>query len=142
MIHGLLWLPLLVAFFWLARQGAREYQKIESYRVWAEQFDRAKYDIYAVLGQKDDLMTWGKPTTKEMVDLKSFSLQDVENINLVVDDKIIDTENLPQKGKAIALEFAFLEETKSVRVPFTEVPLAAQWTKFLQGELERVKGVL
>jgi hypothetical protein len=141
MIHGLLWLPLLVAFFWLARQGAREYQKIEAYRVWAEQFDRAKYDIYAVLGQKDDLMTWGKPTTKEMVDLKNFSLKDVENISLVVDDKKIDTENLPQKGKAIALEFSFLEETKSVRVPFTEIPLAAQWTKFLQEELQRVKGV-
>jgi hypothetical protein len=140
MIHGLLWLPLLVAFFWLARQGAREYQKIEAYRVWAEQFERAKYDIYAVLGQKDDLITWGKPTTKEMVDLKSFSLKDVENISLVVDDKKIDTENLPQKGKAIALEFSSLEETKSVRVPFTEIPLAAKWTKFLQGELQRVKG--
>jgi hypothetical protein len=141
MIHGLLWLPLLVAFFWLARQGAREYQKIETYRVWAEQFDRAKYDIYAVLGQKDDLMTWGKPTTKGMVDLVSFSLQDVENINLVVDDKIIDTENLPRNGKAIALEFVVTSQTKSIRVPFTEVPLAAQWTKFLQGELERLKGV-
>ncbi|AFZ00472.1 hypothetical protein [Calothrix sp. PCC 6303] len=139
MIHGLLWLPLLVAFFWLARQGAKEYQKIEAYRVWAEQFERAKYDIYAVLGQKDDLITWGKPTTKEMVDLKSFSLKDVENIHLLVDDKMIDTENLPQKGKAIALEFSLLEETKSVRVPFTEIPLAAQWTKFLQQELERVK---
>jgi hypothetical protein len=139
MIHGLFWLPLLVAFFWLARQGAREYQKIETYRVWAEQFDRAKYDIYAVLGQKDDLMTWGKPTTKEMVDLQSFSLKDVEYIHLLVDDKIIDTENLPQKGKAIALEFSLPQNNKAIRVPFTEVALAAQWGKFLQGELERVK---
>lgn len=56
MEHGLLWLPLLAAFFWLAWQGSQEYQKIEAYRTWAEQFDKAKYDIYAVLGKKVTLL--------------------------------------------------------------------------------------
>ncbi len=52
MTRGLIWLPLLAIFIGLAWAGWNEYQKLEAYRAWAEQFDRAKYDIYAVLGQK------------------------------------------------------------------------------------------
>lgn len=87
MEHGLLWLPLLAAFFWLAWQGSQEYQKIEAYRTWAEQFDKAKYDIYAVLGKKGNSITWGKPTPQGPIKLETFSLDDVEEIRLVVDEK-------------------------------------------------------
>ena len=139
MERGLLWLPLLIAFFWLAWQGSREFKKVEAYRVWAENFDRAKYDIYAVLAQKENYMTWGKPTVKGIVDLDSFSLNDVSDINLLIDDKVINIEDLPRKAKKIELEFVFPEASKSVRVPFTEIPLAGEWGKFLQGELQRIE---
>lgn len=135
MERGLLWLPLLVAFFWLAWQGAREFQKVEAYRTWAEQFERAKYDIYAVLGQKGANITWGKPTTKGPIQLATFSLVDVQQIRLLIDDKEVDLKNPPEKGRKIELEFLFLKDTNSVRVPFTEIPLAAQWGKYLQGAL-------
>ncbi|MGB3642512.1 MAG: hypothetical protein WBA39_33765 [Rivularia sp. (in: cyanobacteria)] len=135
MERGLLWLPLLVAFFWLAWQGSREFKKVEAYRIWAENFDRAKYDIYAVLAQKENDMTWGKPTVKGIVDLKTFSLNDVENINLLIDDKPINIDELPRKAKKIELEFVLPEASESVRVPFTEIPLAGEWGKFLQREL-------
>lgn len=132
MERGLLWLPLLVAFFWLAWQGSKEYQKVEAYRVWAEQFDRAKYDIYAVMGQKEHNITWGKPTPKGPTQLETFSLLDVKDIQLLVDDKLVALESPPAKGRVIELEFLFSASTESVRVPFTEVPLAAQWCKYLQ----------
>lgn len=138
MERGLLWLPLLVAFFWLAWQGSREFKKVEAYRIWAENFDRAKYDIYAVLAQKDNEMTWGKPTVKGIVDLKTFSLNDVENIKLLIDDKPIKIDELPRKAKKIELEFVLPQAHESVRVPFTEIPLAGEWGKFLQGELQRI----
>ncbi|BAY82476.1 hypothetical protein NIES267_19560 [Calothrix parasitica NIES-267] len=139
MERGLLWLPLLVAFFWLARQGSREYQKVEAYRVWAENFDRAKYDIYSVLAQKGNDMTWGKPTVKGIVDLETFSLTSVSNINLLIDDKPINIDELPRKAKKIELEFVFSAASDKVRVPFTEIPLAGEWGKFLQGELQRIE---
>ncbi|MHC5600081.1 MAG: hypothetical protein ACYTXC_29845 [Nostoc sp.] len=139
MERGLLWLPLLVMFFWLAWQGSKEYQKVEAYRAWAEQFERAKYDIYAVLGQKDNNLTWGKPTPKGPIQLETFSLLDVKQIYLLVDDKKVDLETIPEKGRSIELEFLFSESTDSVRVPFTEIPLAAEWGKFLQRVLQNLR---
>lgn len=136
MERGLLWLPLLVMFFWLAWQGSKEYQKVEAYRTWAEQFERAKYDIYSVLGQKSNNITWGKPTPKGPIRLETFSLLDVKQIYLLVDDKLINMENAPDKGRSIELEFIFSESTNSIRIPFTEIPLAAQWGKFLQELLQ------
>jgi hypothetical protein len=130
MERGLLWLPLLAVFIWLAWSGWNEYQKVEAYRVWAEQFERAKYDIYAVLGQKGKNLTWGKPTRSGPVDIETFSLNDVQSIKLVVDGQIVTLENPPKKGRTIALEFLLPEST--VQVPFTEIPLAVEWGKFLQ----------
>ncbi|MFN6513713.1 MAG: hypothetical protein RMY29_004310 [Nostoc sp. CreGUA01] len=131
MERGLLWLPLLAMFFWLAWQGSKEYQKVEAYRVWAEQFERAKYDIYSVLGQKGNSITWGKPTPQGPIKLETFSLVSVQKISLLVDGKSVNVENPPDKGRSIELEFVFSESADSVRVPFTEIPLAAQWAKYL-----------
>jgi hypothetical protein len=137
MERGLLWLPLLGAFIWLAWAGKNEYEKLETYRRWAEGFDRAKYDIYAVLGQKDRLLTWGRPTKKAIVDLQSFSLEQVQQINLLVDGKIVDLGKLPNKGKAIYLEFTLdnASTPNIVKVPFTEIPLASKWGEFLRSQL-------
>lgn len=139
MERGLLWLPLLAAFIWLAWQGWNEYQKVEAYRNWAQQFERAKYDIYAVLAQKGSNLTWGKPTRKGPIKLETFSLKNVQSIRLIVDDKPVEIETPPDKGRAIALLFEFPDPAASISVPFTEIPLAAEWGKYLQQELQRLQ---
>lgn len=131
MARGLIWLPLLALFIWLTWAGWNEFRKVESYRAWAEAFDRAKYDIYAVLGQKGKEITWGKPTRKGPVDLQSFSLQQVKTIQLLVNQQSVDLENLPQNGRNVAIEFQ-LQDDAPIRVPFTDLELAAKWTKVLQ----------
>lgn len=136
MERGLMWLPLLAIFIGLAWAGWNEYQKLEAYRVWAEQFAKAKYDIYAVLGQQEDSLTWGKPTRSGPVNLQTFSLKNVHSIQLLVNGAVVDLENPPSSGKAIVLEF-LLKDAKPVQVPFTEIPLAAKWGKYLQQELQR-----
>ena len=138
MERGLLWLLLLAAFVWLAWQGRNEYQKVEAYRNWAQQFERAKYDIYAVLAQNGSNLTWGKPTPKGPIKLETFSLKDVQSIRLMVDAQPVPMETPPSKGGEIALEFVF-SPSASVRVPFTEIPLAAEWGKHLQKELQRLQ---
>jgi hypothetical protein len=136
MERGLMWLPLLAIFISLAWAGWNEYQKLEAYRVWAEKFDRAKYDIYAVLAQQGDNLTWGKPTRSGPVNLQTFSLKDVQALQLLVNGAVVDLENPPNSGSAIALEF-LLKDAAAVQVPFTEIALAAQWGKHLQQELQR-----
>ncbi|MGQ4647701.1 hypothetical protein [Lyngbya aestuarii] len=138
MERGLLWFPLLAVFCWLAWSGWNEYQKLEAYRRWAEQFDRAKYDIYAVLGQKNSDLTWGIPTRQGPVNQQSFSLQDVQSISLVVDSQEVDCETPPSKGRAIALKFILAEPASFIQIPFTEIPLAARWGNYLQQELKKL----
>lgn len=139
MERGLLWLPLLATFIWLTWSGWKEFQKVEAYRHWATEFERTKYDIYAVLGQKGSNLTWGKPTSKGPVNLETFSLKKVLSIRLLVDDQVADLETPPRKGRTIALEFLFPEPAASVKVPFTELPLAAEWGKYLQKQLQRLR---
>jgi hypothetical protein len=136
MERGLMWLPLLAIFISLAWAGWNEYQKLEAYRVWAQQFALAKYDIYAVLGQEEDKLTWGKPTRSGPVNLQTFSLKDVQSLRLLVNGTGVDLENPPNSGSAIALEF-LLQDMNTVQVPFTEIPLATKWGKHLQQELQR-----
>lgn len=131
MVRGLLWLPLLAVFCWLAWAGWNEYQKLEAYRAWAEQFDHAKYDIYAVLGQKGTELTWGKPTRKGPIDLQTFSLQQVKEIRLRLGEQTVDLEHPPESAASAALEFQ-LQSAATITVPFTDLALAVQWGKHLQ----------
>ena len=130
MERGLLWLPLLLVFIWLTWSGWNEYQKLEAYKVWAQDFDNAKFDIYAVLGKKDRQLTWGKPTRKGIVDLDSFCVDDVEEIKLLVGDRLVDLDNLPSQGEP-TLEFIFNNEKPTLKIPFTDITLAAKWLKYI-----------
>lgn len=135
MTRGLIWLPLLALFFWLAWAGWNEYQKVQAYRSWAEQFDRAKYDILAVLGQRGDQITWGKPTRKGMIALQTFSLEQVKSIQLLADDRPVDltVETLPRAGRA-ALAFQ-MDGDQVIHVPFTDLSMAQAWGKMLRSHL-------
>jgi hypothetical protein len=130
MERGLLWLPLLVVFFWLAWSGKKEYQKLEAYKLWAEQFDNSKYDIYAVLGKKGDLITWGKPTSKGIINENTFSLQKLDKISITIKNQVVDVNNLPENGEA-SLQF-LLKDNEVINIPFTDINLVVKWFNFLQ----------
>lgn len=138
MTKGLLWLPLLAVFCWLAWAGWNEFQKLEAYRSWAEPFDHAKYDIYAVLGQKGTDLTWGRPTRQGPVDLQTLSLQQVQAIQLSVDNQRIALDQAPQKARRVALAFD-LDAAPSVQIPFTDLALAIQWGQHLQQDWQQLQ---
>ncbi|MEB3356233.1 MAG: hypothetical protein VKK04_05870 [Synechococcales bacterium] len=138
MIHGLIWLPLLAIFIGLAWAGWNEYQKLEAYRAWAETCDRAKYDIYAVLGQRGDQLIWGKPTRQGPVELTSLSLNQVQTLQVVADRQPIDLANPPANPRQVALELQ-PQTSAPVQIPFTDVAIAIQWARALQQDLQRVQ---
>jgi hypothetical protein len=141
MERGLLWLPLLALFIGLAWAGWNEYRKLEAYQAWATEFDRAKYDICAMLGQKDDQLTWGKPTRHGPVNLQTLSLKDVRAIALTNGNTLIPAEQfsllqdeLPkQAARTISLQLTLADTTapQFILIPFTELSLALQWGEFL-----------
>lgn len=139
MERGLLWLPLLVMLIWLTWSGWNEYQKVKAYQVWSQQFERAKYDIRAVLGQSGTDLTWGIPSRKGPLNLTTFSLNQVESIDLQVDDQQVNLESLPKNGRVVALKFQFYSDV-SLLIPFTEIPLAASWARHLQRFLQAIQG--
>jgi hypothetical protein len=129
MERGLLWLPLLIVFIWLAWTGKKEYQKVETYKLWAQQFDNAKYDIYSVLGKKGDLITWGKPTDKGIINESTFSLKNITKINVTVKNQVIDLDRIPDNGEG-NLQF-ILTDNDTINVPFTDINLAIKWLNYL-----------
>jgi hypothetical protein len=134
MERGLFWLPLLALFVWLTWAGWNEYRKVEAYRMWAESFDRAKYDIRAVLGQVGDQLTWGMPHRNGPQQLKTFSLKLVKQIQLLVDGQVVDLNSPPARGQSIALRF-IREGAGAIDIPFTEIELASRWGQALTRDL-------
>lgn len=132
MERGLLWLPLLVMFIGLAWAGWAEYTKIEAYKLWAEGFEQAKYDLYSIMGYRNGTITYGKATRKGMVDLKTVAIASLSQISLQVNDQpITDLDNLPTKGKA-ALVLHPKANQAQIAIPFTQIDLAAKWVVYLQ----------
>lgn len=130
MERGLLWLPLLGLFIGLAWAGWNEYQKVETYRLWATQFDRSKYDIYSVIGQKDDQLTWGLPTRQGPIHLTTVALSQIQAVRVLVKGQEVLSDQPPRQGKAI-LELTVAGQAP-IAIPFTEPPLAIQWANYLQ----------
>lgn len=134
MERGLLWTPLLVLFIWLAWAGWNEYQKLEAYKVWAQSFERSKYDILAALGQVGDTLTWGKPTRSGPANLQSVDRQHIAAVQLWVDNQEIPPDNGVEGGKKahIALQMSDPAAKNPIVLPFTDVQMAMQWASFLR----------
>lgn len=139
MVHGLLWLPLLVFFVWITWAGWNEYQKVETYQQWASQFERAKYDIYAALGQTGQTLTWGTPTRQGIIDEQSIQLNHIRSIDVFNKDE--DDFKQAVKGSAQKSEAVIqltLEDGNTPQIPFTDVELAEQWHRFLASTIETI----
>lgn len=130
MVRGLLWLPLLALFIGLTWAGWNEYRKLEAYKLWAQSFERAKYDIYAALGQQGDALTWGVPTRQGVIEASTLNLKEVKEAALEVDAEPVDPDDLPRKGR-FAIGF-ILENGDHLSIPFTDGEMAAQWLAFLR----------
>jgi hypothetical protein len=137
MERGLLWLPLLGFFIWLTWSGWNEYRKLEAYKVWATDFERAKYDIYAVLGQQDDRLVWGRPTRQGPVEVTEISLADVTTLAVRTDVHGLVEALLP-KGCRIAVR-ATVSSGDRYWIPFTDAELAKAWQNRLQTLQESLK---
>lgn len=126
MLHGLLWFPLLGLFIWLAWAGRREFRQVEAYRIWAGNFETAKYDNLAVLGLQGDRLTWGKPTPAGPCDCQDLALSADLDVELWVDGDRCDLEAALASGRRAELRLLAPEHSKAT-IPFTNPELARNW---------------
>jgi hypothetical protein len=138
MERGLLWLPLLGVFVWLAWAGWNEYQKVQAYETWAVDFDRSKYDVQAVLGQAGNTISWGQPTRQGPINLISLSLADIDGLSLASKNRVLSTDADPPVGQPVDLVLTLITG-EQYRIPFTDGALADQWKKALHQSLEALK---
>lgn len=131
MERGLLWLPLLGVFIWLAWAGWNEYQKLEAYKQWASEFERAKYDIYTALGQQGDRLVWGRPTRQGPVQTQELSLCSARQITLYGQEEALPPAAQVPRGCQVAIGIELAEGDRHW-IPFTDVELASAWQKQLQ----------
>ena len=138
MERGLLWLPLLGMFMALAWAGRHEYLKVQAYEAWAVDFDRSKYDIRSMLGQRGHDLTWGRPTRQGPVDLITLSLQGVTALQLEVDGQPVPEDKPSPTGKSINLVLS-TDRDETYQIPFTDSDLARRWEKALHQSLQTLK---
>jgi hypothetical protein len=138
MERALAWLPLLGVFIWLAWAGWNEYQKVQTYEAWATAFERSKYDIRAVLGQKESTLTWGRPTRQGPVELANLSLEGIDTIEVHLKGHPIEADSYVKPGQPIELVLTS-SQGEQFRIPFIELPMAQQWKKALQESLQALK---
>ncbi len=138
MERGLLWLPLLGLFSGLAWAGWHEYRKLEAYKQWAQNFQRSKYDLYAVLGQADQTLTWGRPTRQEPAAVQTVALAAVQAIDLYGGDRPLPAGAAVPRGCTACLRLT-LHSGETRDIPFTELAMAQAWQKPLQNDLESLQ---
>ncbi|MCS6942764.1 MAG: hypothetical protein NZ901_10140 [Geminocystis sp.] len=133
MERGLVWSALLLVIVWLTWSGKREYDKLQKYQEWARQFEKSKYDIYAVLGKKGNSLVVGIPTPKGIKEEKTVSLSRIRAVELYWKKQLLSSgQEIPERGEGL-LELILEEET--IEVPFTDIRIAAQWRDYLNGLL-------
>jgi hypothetical protein len=136
MERGLLWLPLLGLFTWLAWAGWNEYQKVEAYRRWSSDFERHKYDIYAMLGQSGDRLVWCKPTRQQPIELGSICFSEIQAVHLNINGQPIQEVAI----KTVAIELVTTAQTGNAgqsrqSIPFTDAEIALNWFRYLSTQV-------
>jgi hypothetical protein len=134
MARGLAWLVFLAIFIGLAWAGWDEFQKLQAYERWATDFDRAKYDISAILGQKGHQLTWGQPSRQGIKNPQTISLEKVNAVRLLINGENSDPLN-PPPGKLVALEL-LCEDQENLQIPFTDTEIAVKWGQAITQNLQ------
>ncbi len=139
MERGLLWLPLLAVFIGLAWAGWNEFQKLEAYQRWAADWERAKYDLYAVVGQRGSTLTWGRPTRQGPVACQSLDLGTVVAIALWGQGEPLPPTAQVPRGCRVCIHLQD-QAGAGYDIPFTDGDLAQRWATFLQTQIPAGQG--
>ena len=124
MIHGLLWLPLLMAFILIASLGWIERRRQYLYLIWAKGSELAKLDGTGAARLKDGLLCWSSFVAGSFKEEAIFEVKRLEMVELMA---ISSGEAPLTKESQGRCRLRLIGSGKEIDVPFSDAERARQW---------------
>ncbi len=124
MIHGLLWLPLLMAFFLIAALGWIERRRQNLYLIWAKGSELAKLDGTGAARLKAGILCWSSFEAGSFKEEATFEVKKLEMVELMA---LSSGEAPLTKESEGRCRLRLVGSGREIDVPFSDAERARQW---------------
>ena len=128
MVHGLLWLPLLIIFVLLTALGWLERRRQNLFRDWAEGSELCKLDSSGAAYLKDGKLIWSAFEAGEFKEQDSFIIKKLELIELMALTSGEAPLTSESQGKC---RLRLVGSGREMDVPFSDADKAREWMDLL-----------
>ena len=130
MIHGLLWLPLLLIFFLLTALGWLEKRRQSLFIDWVKGAELSKLDGSCAARLKEGFLTWSTFEAGSFQEQDSFEIKKLELIELM---SLSSGEAPLTKESQGRCRLRLIGDGKEIDVPFEDAEKARKWMDQLMG---------
>ncbi len=124
MIHGLLWLPLLLAFVLLTALGWLERRRQNLFRSWAKGSEISKLDSSGAARLKEGILTWSSFEAGSFQEKGDFEVKQLELVELMA---LTSGEAPLTEESQGRCRIRLVGNGKEMDVPFTDAERARSW---------------
>ena len=128
MLHGLLWLPLLLIFILLTALGWLERRRQNLFRKWAEGSELCKLDSSGAASLKNGKLRWSAFEAGSFEEKDSFTIKKLELIELMALTSGEAPLTIESQGKC---RLRLVCNGKEMDVPFSDADRAREWMEQL-----------
>ena len=124
MIHGLLWLPLLMAFILITALGWLERRRQNLYLIWANGSELAKLDGSGAARLKDGFLSWSSFEAGSFKEEAIFEVKKLEMVELMA----LSSGEAPLTNESQGrCRLRLIGSGNEIDVPFSDAERARQW---------------
>ena len=124
MTHGLLWLPLLMAFILITALGWLERRRQNLYLIWARGSELAKLDGSGAARLKDGFLCWSSFEAGSFKEEAIFEVKKLEMVELMA---LSSGEAPLTKESQGRCRLRLIGSGNEIDVPFSDAERARQW---------------
>ena len=124
MLHGLLWLPLLLIFVLLTALGWLERRRQNLFRSWANGSELCKLDSSSAVLLKDGELRWSAFEAGKFEEKDSFTIKKLELVELMALTSGEAPLTNESQGKC---RLRLVGDGKEMDVPFSDAEQAREW---------------
>ena len=124
MIHGLLWLPLLMAFILITALGWLERRRQNLYLIWAKGSELAKLDGSGAARLKDGFLCWSSFEAGSFKEEAIFEVKKLEMVELMALSSGEAPLTQESQGRC---RLRLIGSGNEIDVPFSDAERARQW---------------